>query len=159
MLIWMYHKCCYGFGSLIIIITNYYYEVRLNQLDFYVNSYLKRKKFKQINQITAKLLADYAEIVSQMNQLNKFISKLIFCMLLFCSSTLVFLILNIIYVKMDLLIYILYIIFAADIAFVISMVLISIIRVSSKIYRNKRNLIALIYVKNMQTKNRIKVSC
>ena len=67
--------CCYGFGSLIIKITNYYYEVRLDQLDFYVNSYLKRKKFQQVNQITAKLLTDYAEIVSQMNQLNKFISK------------------------------------------------------------------------------------
>ena len=159
MVIWIYHMCSYGFASLIVLIPCYYYELRLNHLDLYLNLYLKRKSFIRINQRIIKLLDDYAEIINEMNQLNKFVSKLIFFILLFCSSTLVFLIYNMIYIKHYWLMYLFYLIFAADVTFVISMILISAVRLSSKINRNKRNLMTLIYVKNLQIKNRIKVSC
>ena len=157
--IWGYHNCGYGFTSLIVLIPNYYYELRLNQLDLFVNLYLKRKNSIRINQRVEKLLYDYTEIIKEMNHLNKFVSKLVFNILLFCLSTLVFLIYNMIYVNLDWLMYLFYFIFAADVTFVISIIIISAVRLSCKINRNKRNLIALIYVKNLQIKNRIKVSC
>ena len=155
--IWAYHNCGYGFASLIVLIPHYYYEFRLNQLDLFVNLYMKRKIFIRINQRVVKVLDDYAEIINEINQFNKFVSKLIFYILLFCSSILVFLIYNMIYVNLDWLMYLFYLIFTVDVTFVILMILISAVKLSSKINRNKRNLIALTYVKNLQIKNRLKV--
>ena len=156
---WIYHNCSYGFSNLIILITGYYYEIRLNQLDLYIKLYLRHQKFAKINQQINKLLFEYIEIINGMNQLNKFASKMMFSVLLFMSSTLVFLIFNIIYIKLDRIVYLLYIVFAVDVAFVISAILISAVRLSSKIRRNKRNFIALIYIKNLQIRNKIKVNC
>ena len=157
-IVWLYHKCSYGFASLIIIVTSYYYQLRLNQLDLYMKFYLKRKSFIRINQQIDKMLFEFTQIITGIDQFNKFVSKLIFCMMLFCSSTLVFLIYNMIYVDIDWLMYMYYTIFASDVSFVISITFISAVRLSSKIHTNKRNLISLIYIKNVQIKNRIKVN-
>ena len=157
--IWIYHNCSYGFSNLIILITGYYYEIRLNQLNLYIKLYLKHKQFTRINQQIDKLLFEYTEIISEISELNKFASKMIFSVLLFMSSTLVFLIFNIIYIQLDWLTYLLYIVFAADVAFVISVIIISAVRLSDKIQRCKRNFIKLIYIKNLQIRNKIKVSC
>ena len=156
---WIHLDCCYFFISLIILIICYYYESRLNQLNVYINFYLKRKQFNRINRQVNRLLNEYTQVINEMNQFNKFASKLIFFMLLFCSSTLVFLIYNMIYVKIDLLLYLLYILFGGNLALGIVLILMSSIKIASKFQRNKRNLIKLNYTKNMQIKYRIKVSC
>ena len=155
---WVHLVCFYIFSSLIVLIATYYYELRLNQLNLHVNSYLKRKQFNRINEQVRKLLIEYAEIITEMNQLNKFISKLVFYMLLFCSSTMVFLIFNMIYVKIQWLMYILYICFVGNVSAIIILTMLSTIRIASKFQANKGDLIKLCDVKNLQTKNKIKVS-
>ena len=85
-IVWLYHKCSYGFASLIIIVTGYCYQLRLHQLDLYINLYLKRRKFIRINQQIDKILFDFAEIITGIYQFNKFVSKLIFFILLFNFS-------------------------------------------------------------------------
>ena len=156
--IWAYHLISYGLASVIILIPSYYYEMRLNQLDLFVKFQLKLKNFSRINQQVSKLLVDYEEVINEINQFNKFASKVIFLFTFFCCSTLVFLLYNIIYVKIDWLLYSFYGMFAADVTFVISLLLICAVRLSRRIDRNRRNLIKLNYIQNLQIKNRIKVS-
>ena len=155
--IWTLLACQYFFAGLIIFIICYYYELRLDQLDIYVNGYLKRKQFNRINQQMSKLLAEYSEVINEINQFNKFCSKLIFFLLLFCSSTLVFLIYNMIYVKIDWLMCMFYILFSGNESTLIIVMLLSTIRIASKFKRNKRNLTKLIQIKTLLIKNKIKV--
>ena len=157
--IWTYQCCCYGFVSVIIIVIMYYYELRLKQLDIYADKYLKNGQFNMINQKMSSLMVEYADIITKMNQFNKFASKIIFYLFFSCCSTLVFLIYNMIYVKIDSIMYTLYIIFASDIIIGITLLVASAIRIPSQFDRNKYNLIALLYVKNLQIKNRIKACC
>ena len=156
--IWVHLDCCYFYASLIVIIICYYYELRLNQLNVYVDLYLKHKRFNRINQQIDKLLTEYTEIITEMNQFNKFVSKVIFYLLLFCSSTFVFLIYNMIYVKIDLFMYLLYIVFCSNFSSVIILIVLSTIRIANEFNRNKCNLIKLNYIKNLAIKNKIKVS-
>ena len=157
--IWVLLGCYYFFVGLnIILIICYYYELRLNQLDIYVNLCLKRKKFNQINKQIGKILVEYVDVINEMNQLNKFVSKLIFSLLFFCSSTLVFLIYNMIYVKIDLIVYTLYILFCGNVGLVIVMMIYSTVRIASKFHRNKRNLMKFNYITSLSIQNRIKVS-
>ena len=155
--IWTLLACQYFFAGLIIFIICYYYESRLDQLNIYVSGYLKRKQFNRINQQMSKVLAEYSEIINEINQFNKFCSKLIFFLLLFCSSTLVFLIYNMVYVKIDWLMYSFYTLFCGNVSTVIIVMLLSTIKIGNKFQRNKRNLIKLCYIKNFQNKNRFKV--
>ena len=156
--IWVLFGSYYFLGGLIITIISYYYELRLNQLDVYLNVYLKRKRFKRINQQIDKILVEYVDVINEMNQLNKFVSKLVFFLLFCCSSTLAFLIYNMIYVKIEWIVYILYILFSGQMSLVILIIVLTTIRIASKFHRNKRNLMKLIYVKNLQIKNKFKVS-
>ena len=137
--LWVMLDCNYFFGSLIVIC--YYCELRLNQLNQYVNLNLKRKQFNRINNQFSKVLAEYTEVINEINQFNKFCSQVIFFLLLFCSSTLVFLIYNMIYVKIDWLMYMFYTLFCGNVSTVIIVMLLSTIRIASKFQRNKRNLI------------------
>ena len=155
--IWVMFGCFYYFAPLIILIICYYYELRLNQLDVYVNLYLKRKRFKQINQHVNKLFNEYVDVIKEINEFNKFVSKLVFFLLLLCSSTLVFLLYNMIYVKIDFLLYVFYILFSGNMALGIIVILTRTIRISSKFEKNKRNLTKLSFVKHLTIKNRIKV--
>ena len=154
--IWVHFVCCYLCASLIILIICYYYELRLNQLDAYVNLYLKRKRFNRINQQVGKLLIEYTEIITEINQFNKFVSKVIFYLFLFCSPTFVFLIYNMIYVKIDLFLYLLYIAFCDHFSSVIIPIALSTIRIANEFNRNKRNLIKLNYIKNLALKIKLK---
>ena len=95
--IWILLGTYYYFASLIISIICYYYELKLNQLDFYVNLYLKCKRFNRINQQFGKIVVEYVDVINEIDQFNKFVSKLVLFLLLLCSSTLVFLIYNMIY--------------------------------------------------------------
>ena len=156
--IWILLGTYYYFAGLTILIICYYYELRLNQLDVYVNRYLKRKRFNQINQQVNKLLDEYIDVINEIDQFNKFVSKLVFFLLLLCSSTLVFLIYNMIYVKIEWIVYILYILFSNQVGIVILIIVLTTIRIASKFQRNKRNLMKLNYVKNLKVKNTIKVS-
>ena len=155
--LWVMLDCNYFFGSLIVIC--YYCELRLNQLNQYVNLNLKRKQFNRINNQFSKVLAEYTEVINEINQFNKFVSKLIFCFLLCCSSTLVFLIYKMIYVKIEWIIYIVLIILSSHLGILVLIIVLTTISISSKFQRIKRNLIKLNYVKNLQTKNRIKLNC
>ena len=74
--------CTNSFASLIILIICYYYGLRLYQLDVYVIRYLKRKRFNIINQQFIKLLAEYADVINEVYQFNKFSSKL--CSFFYC---------------------------------------------------------------------------
>ena len=157
--LWIMFACYYFFASLLILIICYYYQLRLNQLDVYVNLYLKYKKFKTVDQQVVKVLIEYANLINEMNQLNKFVSKMVFFVLLFCSTTVAFLVYNMIYVKIDWIVYTLYILFAANVGFVILMMMLGTIRIGDKFKSNKNNLIKLNYVENLKIKTRIKVSC
>lgn len=155
--IWALLGTDYFLVGLIIAIICYYYEIRLNQLDIYVNLYLKRKRFKRINQQVVKIFVEYVDVINEINQFNKFVSKLIFFLLLFCSSTLVFLIYNMIYAKIEWIVYMLYILFSGQLGLVILLIVLNTIRIASKFKTNQRNLMKLINVKNLQIKNNIKV--
>ena len=155
--VWVHLICCYYFAPLIVLIICYYYEIRLNQLDVYVNQYLKRKKFIRINQQVSKLLTEYTEIISEINELNKFSSFVIFYLLSCCSSTQMFLIYNMIYIKINWLLNLLYILFSGNVCLVIILIMMRVIRIASRFHQNKRNLIKINYVRNLSIKNRIKV--
>ena len=157
--IWTYHCCCYGFVSIIIINAMYYYELQIKQLDIYADKYLKKGQFNMINQKMSSLMVEYADIITKMNQFNKFASKIIFYLFFSVCSTLLFLIYNMIYVQLNIIMYSMYIIFAVDIIIAVILMVSSAIRIPSQFHRNKYNLIAMIYVKNLQIKNRIKVCC
>ena len=149
--------CTNYFASLIILIISFYYELRLNQLDVYVNLYLRRKRFKQINHQFIKLLSEYVDVINEVNQFNKFSSKAMFFLLLFCSSTQTFLIYNMIYVNIGLFVYSIYSLFSCNVCTVIIMIVLSSIGIAKMFQKNKRNLLKLLYVKNLAIKNRIKV--
>lgn len=157
-LIWIYYVIGYEYGSLFITITSYYYQLRLHELDVYVSWYLKRKRFNQINQFIYKLLHEYNQIINDVNQFNKFGSKSIFFILLFNSSTIVFLIYNMIYVKLDLTMYSIHLMFIINLAFPIILIMLRAIKLSSQFHRNKLNLIKLNYKNNLHFKTRFKVS-
>ena len=156
--IWCLFICTNYFVSLMIIIICYYYELRLDQLDIYMNLRLKSKQFKIINQHISKMFVEYTEIINEMSYFNKFSSKIIFYLLLFCSSTQAFLIYNMIYVNIDWFLYLMYVLFSGNVCSVIIIILMRTIRIASKFQRNKRNLVKLSLVKNLTVKNRIKVS-
>ena len=111
--IWVHHMVSYGFISLIILIICYYYELRLYQLDMYTKWYLKINQFNKINQQINKLLVEYDSLIEEVHQLNKFVSKVIFYVGMFCSSTAVFLIYNMIYYKMDPIMLTFYLVFSS----------------------------------------------
>ena len=156
--IWVLFVCTNYFASLLILIICYYYEIRLDQLDVYVNLYLKRKLFNRINRQVINILSEYTEVITEINQFNKFSSKVIFYLLLSCSSTQTFLIYNMIYVEADWILYLFYILFSFNVCSVIVVLILCTIRIASKFQRNKRNLVKLNYVKNLTIRNRIKVN-
>ena len=156
--LWVLFACTNLFASLLILIICYYYEIRLNQLDIYVNLYLKRKRFNRINRQVINILSEYTEVITEINDFNKFSSKITFYLLLCCSSTQTFLIYNMIYVKIGWLLYLLYILFSWNVCSVIVVNVLSTIRISRKFQQNKRNLVRLSFVKNMAIRNRFKVS-
>ena len=157
--IWLILGCYYNFAGLIILIICYYYELRLNQLDVYVGLNLKRKRFNRINEQIGKILVEYVDVINEINQFNKFVSKLIFFLLLCSSSTLAFIIYNMIYVKIEWIMYILFTVFSGYVSLTIVLIMLSTIQIASKYQRSKRNLIKLNYIKSLKIKNRIKVSC
>ena len=155
--IWVHHMVSYGFISLIVLIICYYYELRLYQLDMYTKWYLKINQFNKINQQINKLLVEYDSLIEEVHQLNKFVSKVIFYVGMFCSSTVVFLIYNMIYYKMDPIMLTFYLVFSSNVAVIITAFIIRTFRFASQFRKNKSNLIALCYIENIQIQTRFKV--
>ena len=98
--LWTKYTGRYTLASLFITIICYYYQFRLKQIDFYVNWLLKQKNFRIPNQRIVNVLNGYVKIIIEINQFNKFASKVIFALLAFNISTVVFIVYNLIYVNL-----------------------------------------------------------
>ena len=155
---WAIYTKGYPFASLFITIICYYYQLRLNQVDVYVNWLLKQKRFQKFNQRIMKVLNEYIEIMTEVNQFNKFASKVLFFLFVFNASTIVFILYNLIYVKLTAIAMLGHYVVVIDILFVITIIILNAIRIPNQFNRNKRNLKLLIYKKNLQIKTQIKVS-
>ena len=154
--IWAFYCCGYVFLTLSITIICYYYKLRLHQLDIYAY-WLSKQHFNHFNQGIMKLLKEYNEIITEVNQFDKFASKSIFFIFLFLVSTDVFFIYNVIYLNLNAVT--LYGLFLGIFVFSFASLLIffSAIIIPSQLLNNKRNLTKLFYKKNIQVKTAIKV--
>ena len=70
----LWTKYCGGYtlASLFIIIICYYYQLRLKQMDVYVNWLLKQKNFRMSNVRIMNVLNEHVKIIIEINQFNKF---------------------------------------------------------------------------------------
>lgn len=75
--IWVFYSWGYVLLTVFITIICYYYRLRIHQLDFYAK-WLMKHEFDHLNHRIGKLLKDYDEVINEVNQFNKFASKLIF---------------------------------------------------------------------------------
>ena len=155
--IWAFYCSGYSITSWFITIVCYYYKLRLNQLNVHLCLLLKRKKFSRINQHIDWLLHEYLEIVNEIHHFNKFVSKLIFFLFIFEVSTMVFLIYNLIYVKLSFVTLFGHQLVVCDILLTCLLIIISAIKIPNQFDKNKRNLIMLLYNKKLAIKNKIKV--
>ena len=156
--IWAFYAAGYIFASLFITIICYYHQLRFNQLDVYVNWLLKLKHFKFYNQRIKKVLNEYTEIITEVNQFNKFASKVLFYLFLFNALTIVFIVYNLIYVKLTTIAMFGHYVVATDILSLIGIIILNAIRIPNQLEWNKRNLNSLIYKKNLFVKTKIKVN-
>ena len=154
---WVFYCIGYLVSSFYIVIICYYYQLRLDQLEVYGNSLLKRKQVTNFNQRILRLLYEYDAIMTEVNQFNKFTCKMIFFLYIFLTSTVMFLIYNIIYVKINL--FVLLIHYLVVFVMITSTLLIVLngARIPLQLRNNKRNLISLNYHQNLTTKTKIKV--
>ena len=156
--IWATYTNGYIFASLFITIICYYYQLRLDQVDVYVNWLLKQKRFEKFNQRIMKMLIEYTEIMTEVNQFNKFASKVLFFLFVFDALMIVFILYNLIYIKLTAITMLGHYAVAINILSVITIIILNAIRIPNQFYRNKRNLKLLIYKNNLQIKTKIKVS-
>ena len=156
--IWVIYATGYIFASLFITIICYYYQLRLDQVDFYVNWLLKQKRFKDFNQRIMKVLIEYSEIITEVNQFDKFVSKVLFFLFVFNASTIAFIFYNLIYVKLTTIVMFGHNVIAIGTLFVITFIISNVIRIPNQVHRNKRNLKILLYKKKLQRKTQIKVN-
>ena len=148
----------YHLASLFIAIICYYYQLRLYQLDVYVNWLLKQKQLYMPNHKMINVLNEYIKILTEVNQFNKFASKLISVFLVLNASTIVFLVYNIIYVNLSKITEFGHQVGVFGMSSVIIIIVLNALRIPNQLQRNKRNLISLIYKKNLSIKTRIKVT-
>ena len=154
-MLWDFYTSGYVVASFYVVIICYYYQLRLDQLEFYGNLLLKRK---QVNRSIMKLLNEYNLIIQEINQFNKFASKLIFCLYTFMTSTVMFLIYNILYVKLNVFVFLVHILVAFLMSLFTLLIVFNATRIPLQLKTNLRNLISLNYHKNLPVKTRIKVS-
>lgn len=155
--IWAFYCSGYINTSWFISIVCYYYKLRLNQLNVNLCLLLKRKQFSRINQYIDWLLHEYLEIMNEIHDLNKFVSKVILFFFIFEVSTMVFLIYNLIYVKLSFVTSFGHQLVVCDILLTLSLIIINAIKIPNQFDENKRNLIKLMYDKKLAIKNKMKV--
>ena len=154
--IWVFYSWCYILLTMFITITCYYYKLRIHQLDVNAKR-LIRKQLNHLNMRIEKLLKGYDDVIKEIDQFNKFASKLIFFIFLFLVSTDVFFIYNIIYVELNAITVYGHLIAISVFSFVSLLIFLIATIIPSQFLNNKRNLIKLINQKNIQIKIKIKV--
>lgn len=158
--IWSYYCAGYYFGtSLLITIICLYYKLRLYQLDVYLNHKILKRKFniKNINKQTESLLIRYDQVINEINHFNKFVSKMLINFFMFIVSTNVFIIYNVIYVKLNLVTLIGHYVLSFTLTFFILWIILNALKIPDQIQRNKQNLTKLIQI-NLQTTVKVKVT-
>ena len=158
--IWAYYSAGYYFGmSLFITIICLYYKLRLYQLDVYLNQRILKRKFnvKNVNKQTKNLLIRYDQVINEINRFNKFASKMLINFFMFIVSTNVFLIYNIIYVKLNPITLIGHLIVSFTLTFFILWIILNALKISDQIQKNKQNLTKLIQM-NLQITVKVKVT-
>ena len=155
--IWTFYSGGYSLTSSLITIICYYYKLRLHQLNVYVIWHFKRKQFKYFNQHIERLLNEYNKIINEINQFNKFASKLLFFLFLFIASINIFMIYNIIYVKLKPNIMYGHLVIILNLSCLISLIILNAIRITNQAHRNKNKLMSLIFMEQLKITNKIKV--
>ena len=103
------------------------------------------------------VLNEHVKIIIEINQFNKFASKVIFVLLAFNASTAVFIVYNLIYVNLIQIVKFGHqVIVFGDLSLIIIIIL-NVLRIPNQLQRNKRNLISIIFKKNLSIKTRKKV--
>ena len=156
--IWVFYCSGYHIISWLISIPCYHYTLRIYQLDYHLDLVLKRKRFQHMNKYMNWLLDHYIEIFNEINQLNTFVSKLLFSFFFFLISTMVFLIYNLIYVKLSFISWFGHQIVVCDILLTSSIIILNAIKITNQLDKNKRNLIRLLYYEKLEIKKKIKVT-
>ena len=154
---WVFYCAGYIISCLYIVIICYYYQLRLDQIEAYGKWLLKRKQIKNFNKKILKLLDEYNAILNEVNGFNKLTSKLIFFLYTFMTSTVMFLIYNIIYMKLNFFVLLIHFLVAFAMTFFTLLVVLNGTRIPLQLRNNKRNLISLNYHQNLTTKTKIKV--
>ena len=126
-------------------------------MDVYVNWLLKQKNFRMSNVRIMNVLNEHVKIIIEINQFNKFASKVVFVLLAFNASTVVFIVYNLIYVNLTQIVKFGHQVIVFGILSLIIIIILNALRIPNQLQRNKRNLISLIYKKNLQIETRIKV--
>ena len=155
--IWTFYSVGYAGASVFIIIICFYYKLRLHQLNIYVIWLLKRNQLNQFNQRIERLLNEYNKIINEINLFNKFASKILFFMFLFIASMNIFMIYNVIYVKLKPSIIYGHLVVILDLSCLISLIILNAIRITNQAHRNQRKLMPLIFMKQLKITNKIKV--
>ena len=156
--VWVFYCSGYHIISWLISIPCYHYTLRIYQLDYHLDLVLKRKRFQHMNKYMNWLLDHYIEIFNEINQLNTFVSKLLFSFFFFLISTMVFLIYNLIYVKLSFISWFGHQIVVCDILLTSSIIILNAIKITNQLDKNKRNLIRLLYYEKLEIKKKIKVT-
>ena len=154
---WVFYCAGYIISCLYIVIICYYYQLRLDQIETYGKWLLKRKQIKNFNGKILKLFDEYNEILNEVNVFNKLTSKLIFFLYTFMTSTVMFLIYNIIYMKLNFFVLLVHFLVAFAMTFFTLLIVLNGARIPLQLRNNKRNLISLNYHRNLPTKTKIKV--
>ena len=156
--IWVFYCSGYHIISWFISIPCYHYTLRIYQLDYHLGLVLKRKRFQRINKYINWLLDHYSEIFNEINELNTIAQKLLFFFFFFLISTMVFLIYNLIYIKLSFVSWFGHQIVVCDILLTSSIIILNATKITNQLDKNKRNLIKLLYNEKVEIKKKIKVT-
>ena len=155
--LWIYYVMGYTFVGLFMAIICLYYQLRLHQLDFVVNKLMLKGKKRMFNKSIMKFISEYIEIINEIDKFDKFASKQIFVLIL-NASTVVFQVYNLIFIKMSQNATLGQLTASFDIIFLIAFIILNALRIPNQFEKNKRNLISLMYQKNIQINTKIKVN-
>ena len=155
--VWSFYVSAYNLFCLFITIICCYYQLRIYELGVYENWLLKQNNLKMLDQRIIRLLKEYANIITEIHQYNKFASKTIFFLYFFNASTTAFIAYNLIFVNLSLPSQLGHITATFDVLIMVTFITLSVLQISNQLDRNNRNL-KLLICKNLQIKTKIKVN-
>ena len=153
---WAFYVSAYNLICLFITIICCYYQLRIYELDVYANLLLKHLNFKMLDRKIIRLLKEYANIISEIHQFDKFASKTIFFLYSFNASTIVFLVYNLIFANLSFPSRFGHRTATIDVLFMIAFINLNVLKIPNQLGRNNKNL-KLLICKNLQIKTKIKV--